>query len=149
MQLSATSRICVLTILGLFTMLRMHAEDLAFKIDNCKTHVSIASVNLSVSELTEVDGSLVGDYEIIVPLQKSKNETGRIVLPLSASVSELRVHGGTLQGHAYSSKEDKPPNTIVCEIIPAQNQAIRLAITTSKRTLRFQSRYTIIGDQDS
>ncbi len=140
----SAARILALTVFGLLGILRAQAQDSSFKIDDCKTRVSIAAVNLTVGELTEVDGQLVGDYSIKVPLKQSKNETGRIVLPLSISVNELRTNGGTLTGHAYSSIEGKPPNTIVCEILPQKDHSIRLAITTPHRTLNFKSHYEII-----
>lgn len=116
----------------------------SFMIEDAKTHIGIASVKLSVGELTPEDGNLVGEYRIRVPLMKSKNDTGRIVLPLDTSIEELGSNGGTLRGKAYSHKEDTQPNLIVCEITPHDGQTIFLAITTEDRTIKFKSRYRVV-----
>lgn len=115
-----------------------------FRIEDAKTRVSLASVQLSVSDLKPEDGNLVGEYTIQVPLMQSKNDKGKIVLPLDFSMDELGSKGGTLRGQALSYKEGKTPNLIICEIIPAKDQAVRLDITTNDRTLQFKSRYSIV-----
>lgn len=115
-----------------------------FRINDTKTRVSIASVLLFVSDLKPENGSLVGEYSIVVPLMKSKNDTGKIVLPLSLSMNAIGAEGGVLRGKAISYQEGKTPNPIICEIIPEQNQKILLNIKTSDRTLKFASRYSIV-----
>jgi len=115
-----------------------------FRIEDTKTRVSVASVKLSVSDLKPEDGNLVGEYTIQVPLMQSKNDKGKIVLPLDASMDELSAKGGILRGQAISYKEGTTPNAIVCEIIPDDNQMILLDITTDDRTLQFESRYSIV-----
>ncbi len=115
-----------------------------FRIQDTKTRVSIASVKLSVSDLKPEDGNLVGEYTIQVPLMQSKNDKGKIVLPLELSMDELGAHGGTLHGLAISYKEGTTPNAIICEIIPSKNQRVLLDITTDDRTLSFTSRYSIV-----
>ncbi|HBR92598.1 MAG TPA: hypothetical protein DEA90_00355 [Opitutae bacterium] len=115
-----------------------------FRIEDTKTRVSIASVNLSVSDLKPEDGNLVGEYTIQVPLMQSKNDKGKIVLPLEFSMDELGAKGGTLRGQAISYKEGTTPNLIICEIIPKKNQRVLLDITTDDRTLSFKSRYSIV-----
>jgi hypothetical protein len=119
-------------------------ENAVFRIDDSKSRVSIASVQLSVGDLTAVDGQLVGDYNIQVPLMQSKNDHGRIVLPLHMSLAELGKKGGTLTGQSISHKANTTPNKIVCQVIPQKDQAIRLAITTDNRTIQFTSRYQIV-----
>jgi|GEM_PF-637746 len=119
-------------------------EELVFQIEDSKSRVGIASVNLSVGALTHENGNLTGEYTIDVPLMQSKNDKGRIVLPLlDNTVSQLGEEGGILRGRAISEIEGNEPSLIVCKIIPKKDQAIVLAITTSKRTLNFQSRYKI------
>ena len=118
--------------------------DLAFKIEDSKSYVGIAAVKLSVSELVQEDGQLVGDYSINVPLSKSNNDSGRIVLPIDTPLHEIGEAGGTLRGKAYSDKEGKKPNLIVCTIGPLSDKDIKLAITTEKRTLNFDSSYVLI-----
>jgi hypothetical protein len=119
--------------------------DAVFRIEDAKSRVSIASVNLSVGDLSEVNGQLVGDYTIEVPLMQSKNDRGRIILPLSTSIAELGRTGGTLIGQSISHKENTSPNKIVCQVIPQKDQTILLAITTDQRTIKFTSRYKVIG----
>lgn len=119
-------------------------EGITFRIEDSRSFVGIAPVYLSVSELKPEDGNLVGTYSIIVPLRTSKNDKGKIVLPLDSKVSELGAKGGVLKGKAHSQKEDGSVNDIVCVIIPDEDQAVRLAITTKNRTINFKSRYSII-----
>jgi hypothetical protein len=153
------------TIMASFTLIPLSAEEMfspaqiaehatwtgsVFRIEDTKTRVSIASVKLSVSDLKPEDGNLVGEYTILVPLMQSKNDKGKIVLPLEFSMDELGSKGGTLRGQAISYKEGTTPNLIICEIIPDENQKIRLDITTDDRTLQFKSRYSIVdGSNDS
>ena len=119
-------------------------ENAVFRIEDAKSRVSIASVKLSVGDLAAVDGQLVGDYSIRVPLMESKNDHGRIVLPLHVSIAELGEKGGTLTGQSISHKKDTTPNKIVCQVIPQKDQTILLAITTDRRTIEFTSRYEVL-----
>ena len=107
----------------------------AFRIEDTKSRVSIASIKLSVSDLKPEGGNLVGEYSIVVPLMQSKNDQGKIVLPLNCNVHELGANGGVLRGLAISDKAGKTPNAIICEIIPEKDQQILLEITTDDRTL--------------
>jgi len=120
-------------------------EKLSFSIEDSRSFVGIAPVYLSVSELIPKEGKLVGYYKIEVPLKKSKNDHGKIILPLkSSSVRELGDKGGVLKGEAYSQLEKGIINKIVCVIIPEKDQTIKLAITTKDRTVNFKSRYTVL-----
>jgi len=119
-------------------------DELVFRIEDSSCFVGIAPVYLSVSELKPEGEFLTGTYEIRVPLKKSKNDSGKIVLPLDVTVKELGEHGGTLRGKAISEKDEKKPNVIVCEILPDKDQLVRLAITTPDRTVNFKSRYEVV-----
>ena len=120
-------------------------EQCSFKIEDSKCRIGIASVKLSVSELTPKDGKLIATYAINVPLSQSNNDTGQIVLPINTSISEIERNGGVFKGHAYSDNKDKKePSTIICKIGPLSTKDITLEITTSTRTLNFESRYTVI-----
>ncbi|MFQ3241812.1 MAG: hypothetical protein ACI9A1_000345 [Lentimonas sp.] len=123
-------------------------HDFSFKIDDSKCRVGIASVKLSVSELKPQQGNLVATYTIHVPLKKSENDTGQIVLPISVSVDELHNQGGVLVGTAYSNQKGKKPNKIICQIGPNTTKGIALEIITDKRTMNFKSRYTVIESDD-
>lgn len=133
------------------TSLRAEAnswESCSFKIEDSKCRIGIASVKLSVSELKSIDGNLVATYAINVPLRKSSNDTGQIVLPINISIEELERNGGVLKGHAYSDKKKEEANSIICEIGPLSTKGIALEITTSKRTLNFESQYTVLRIDD-
>jgi len=119
-------------------------ESLAFRIEDSRAFVGIAPVYLSVSKLEPKNGKLVGTYSIRVPLKSSKNDQGKIVLPLNVTVSDLGSKGGVLKGKAHSQSEGGTINDIVCIIMPEEDQGIRLAITTKNRTINFESRYSII-----
>lgn len=114
------------------------------RIEDSRSRVSLASVLLSVSDLTPEDGYLVGEYSIEVPLMQSKNDRGQIILPLDINMEALGRDGGTLRGQAISFKEDTKPNAIVCQILPDTEQSIHLDISTEDRTIHFRSRYTIV-----
>ncbi|MGJ8637890.1 MAG: hypothetical protein ACSHYA_00730 [Opitutaceae bacterium] len=119
-------------------------QSFAFNIEDSKCRVGIASVRLSVSTLRPEDGYLVGEYTIEVPLMTSKNDKGRIVLPLkNKKVSDLGANGGVLRGQAISYHEGTTPNAIVCQILPLKNKTILLEITTDDRTLNFKSSYKV------
>jgi len=120
------------------------SNELSFRIEDSRCFVGIAPVYLSVSELTREGDNLVGTYRIDVPMKKSKNDFGRIVLPVDASVNELGTKGGVLKGTAHSEVVEGITNLIVCEIFPHENQMIKLAITTKDRTIKFKSNYTVI-----
>jgi hypothetical protein len=123
-------------------------HDFSFKIDDSKCRVGIASVKLIVSELKPQDGNLIATYSIHVPLKKSENDTGQIVLPINVTVDELHKQGGVLIGNAYSNQKGKHPNKIICEVGPNTTKGIALEIITDKRTLNFKSRYTVIEADD-
>lgn len=116
----------------------------SFKIDDSKCRVGIASVKLSVSELKAKNGNLVATYSIHVPLKKSENDTGQIVLPINVTVEDLHKQGGVLIGTAYSDTKGTTPNKIICEIGPYSTKGIALEIITDERILNFKSRYTVI-----
>jgi hypothetical protein len=119
-------------------------EGTTFRISDADSRVSLASVQLSVSDLTPENGNLVGEYTITVPLMKSKNDRGRIILPIDLTMQELGREGGVLRGKAISSLDENEVNVIVCEIFANEEQELLLDITTSKRTIRFESNYSII-----
>jgi len=119
-------------------------NDSAFRIEDAKSRVTLASVKLSVTDMKAEAGYLVGEYTIRVPLMSSQNDQGKIVLPLECSVDELGEKGGVLRGQAISSKEGTSPNLIVCEIFPGKDQKVLLNITTGSRTIKFKSNYTVV-----
>ncbi len=139
---------------------RVHASDtnlqhsfsswdhFSFKIEDTKCRISIASVKLSVSELTPQDGNLVATYTINVPLKPSENDQGLIVLPIDLTVDQLHEHGGVLRGKAHSYQTGRVPSTIICEIGSNQTKSIQLKIITIKRTMNFKSRYTMTESND-
>lgn len=119
-------------------------NSLAFRIEDSRAFVGLAPVYLKVSKLRPESGNLVGTYKIEVPLMSSKNDQGKIVLPLDLTVKDLGAKGGTLRGKAHSDRKESETNLIVCEILPEKDQMIKLAITTDQRTIKFKSRYTVI-----
>ena len=91
-----------------------------FRIEDTKTRVSLASIKLSVSDLKPEDGNLVGEYTIHVPLMSSKNDQGKIILPLNQSVTELGAKGGVLRGRAISYKKAPRPTQSFAKSFPAR-----------------------------
>lgn len=120
------------------------SETLSFIIEDSRSFVGIIPVYLTVTELKPEEGNLIGYYKVDVPLMSSKNDQGRIILPLHSSMRDLRTNGGVLEGKAHSQMHEGLVNGIVCRIIPEKGQAVRLAITTPDRTIKFKSRYSVI-----
>ena len=110
-------------------------EDLAVKIEDSQCFVGIAAVKLVVSELKIMDGKLVATYSIAVPLRKSNNDTGLIVLPINTTIDVLSTSGGVLEGTARSDKSGSTPNKVICQVLPRENQGILLEITTDTHVL--------------
>ncbi len=75
-------------------------EQFSFKSDDSKCRVGIAAGTLTVRELKPQDGNLVATYTDKVPLGKSSNDSGLIVLPINVAVDELSKKGGVLCGKA-------------------------------------------------
>lgn len=117
----------------------------AIKIDDSRCFVGVAAVKLIVSELKPTDGNLVATYAIEVPLRKSSNDAGIIVLPIDdLSIAELSTSGGVLIGTACSDKKGATPNKVICQVLPQENKGILLEITTDTRVLNFVSRFKVI-----
>jgi len=117
------------------------------QIEDTRTRIGFFSVKLSVGELREFEGNLVGSYTIIVPFFKSKNDNGEILLDIEGtSLEEIIRKGGRFTGIATSNKEgeEDKSNTVVCNISPLEDSIIHLKITTEDRTLKFKSRYSVL-----
>lgn len=139
--------IALLSVFSTAHAAEINVDKLAFQIESSKCYVGIAQVKLSVGTLTQVNGKLVGDYRIEVPLKKSKNDSGRIELVIDQCFEKIGEEGGTLRGFAYSEKDgkvDEDPSLVVCKIGPLSDKAIELAITTSSRTINFDSSYVLV-----
>ncbi|GEM_PF-4202188 len=115
-----------------------------FEIEDSKSWIGIAVVKLSVSDLVDIDGVLTGEYEVKVPMMKSKNNKGRITIPIKQTIDQLKTNGGTIQGEAMSNTPGFKPSKIVCEILPQKGKTILLSITTEDRTIKFKSRFNVV-----
>jgi len=121
----------------------------AFRIEDSKSSVGIFAVQLSVGLLTQDTGCLVGNYSIHIPLFPSKDDHGRITIPIDKQLSLIGESGGTLTGEARSNRAPGEIHKIVCKITPLHKGRIELAITTTQRTIEFKSFYEVIADSGS
>ena len=119
-------------------------DQVAFRIEDAKCRVGLLAVKLSVGRLIQEDGVLVGDYVIDVPLFKSKGDHGRITLPIDMPLERISEEGGILTGEGHSEKNPGEIHKIVCTIRPLDDKRIKLAVTTSQRTIYFTSSYELI-----
>lgn len=125
------------------------AEGVRIRVEDTRTRVGLALVRLKISELVIKDSRVTGEYEIRVPLRKSKNDDGLINLGFQHDVAATLAAGGTLKGEGISAIfKDDPPRTITCKISPdpatTESGAILLTIETSDRKIEFRSRYRIV-----
>ena len=119
------------------------------EVEPCKTRVMIASVYLTIGDLTIEDGHLVGSYAIQVPLKTEKNETGTILLPLPTNPDQAFGEGGRLQGEGQSHIRPEDQRLITCVFFPDETQMageVTRTIELEERTLEFSSRYVKHGD---
>jgi len=80
---------------------------------------------------------LEGTYQIRVPLSPRQNDSGRVLLRAPGSIDALGDNPATVTGSALSSTGHV--HEVVAHMQP--NGVVRIRVITSKRTLRFKSRY--------
>ncbi|MEM8953380.1 MAG: hypothetical protein AAGD22_04430 [Verrucomicrobiota bacterium] len=137
---------------GLLWFSTAYGEESEVIIDvaDASTHVNLARVNLKVGKMSFVDGKLVGNYAIDVPLMSSKSERGRIILPLIESVGVYAREGGTIKGEGIAEGKDEKPRQISVVFSPCDNEmqegGIQLKIDTGARILEFESTYQLSGE---
>lgn len=111
------------------------------RLEPSKTWVSLAPVYLDLGELELRGEELVGEFRVRVPLLPSHNDEGTVTLRPGASIDEIARNGGAFEGTALS-RLTGDTRTVRCEARP--DGTVRIAISTPQRTLRFESRYTIV-----
>lgn len=129
---------------------------LVVAVNDASTWVSIAKVYLSIGSLylDAKENALLGRYEIDVPVKRSKSEGGNIRIAFETSCEEVFSKGGTLVGRGTSDLPNQPLRSIVCKVQPATEEngrlvgKIALKVTMGKRTLDFESTYTILRKPD-
>lgn len=125
-------------------------DSMRLEIADASTWVSIAKVNLKVSELDLEEGRLRGNYDLRVPIRSSKNEAGLIDLKFPQEISDMRVHGGKMIGVGIRHDGADGPRPVTCEIIPNEGNLdqgkIILKIDTGERVLTFKSTYAVVYD---
>lgn len=123
------------------------SETMKLKIADASTWVSIAKVNLKITELELQEGRLTGTYDMKVPMFSDNNEMGHIDLKFAKEIADLRQDGGMMKGIGINVEEVDDPRAVSCEIFPsAKNKdkgRIVLIIDTGDRILKFKSTYTV------
>ncbi|WOO40991.1 hypothetical protein [Rubellicoccus peritrichatus] len=123
------------------------SETMRLKIADASTWVSIAKVNLKITELHLEEGRLTGSYDMKVPMFSDNNEVGRLDLTFAKQISELRQDGGMMKGIGVKADEADECREVSCEIFPsAKNKdkgRIVLIIDTGDRILKFKSTYAV------
>jgi hypothetical protein len=122
---------------------------LRLQIDDASCRVRLATVHLQINDLNLVDGSIVGEYTIRVPLMPSKDEVGILNLNLKDSPKGYFTKGGQLKGLGYPTNKEEPPRQIIANLSPSpqkkRNGAIQLSIDTGQRVLEFDSAYSVLS----
>ena len=106
-----------------------------------KTRVGLARVNLQVSDLhlTGAD-TIVGTYEIKIPLAPWRNDRGEISLQVLGSLELLATGGGTMSGSGHSELDGRT-HPIVCEF--ETDGFVQIHVATPDRDLEFRTRYEL------
>lgn len=117
------------------------------RIADASTRVSIARVNLKITDLLLEEGRLTGNYDMRVPLFSSNDERGLIDLAFAKEIADLRQTGGVMEGVGICKIKNEEPRRVVCEIFPHKEDKDRgrivLKIDTGDRILTFDTTYTV------
>ena len=106
-----------------------------------RTRVGIARVNLQVSDLRmETTDTIVGTYEIKIPMAPWRNDRGAISLHAPEPLDRITAAGGTLSGSGLS--EDGQTHGIICDF--ETDGFVAIHITTPDRELEFRTRYELV-----
>ena len=120
---------------------RSPAPEVRVRVEPAQTRVAIASVYLELSDLKVQADTLVGSFELRVPLLPAKDDHGTLALLMDAPLQECLRPGATIHGLASSNTTDRV-YPIACALEP--DGRVRIAVTTHDRTLEFTSRYTVL-----
>jgi len=116
--------------------------DMVVLMEPARTRVGIARINLQVQDLRlESAGTIVGTYELKIPLAPWRNDRGAISLRATESLEQLTVGGGTMSGSGHSELDGRT-HPIVCEFEPGGFVGIQIA--TPERDLKFRTRYELV-----
>jgi hypothetical protein len=114
---------------------------LAVRVAPAETRVAFASVQLALGDLQPRGQELVGDFEIRVPLFPARGDHGTVALRMDGPL-EQTLHEGTIFEGKATSRVTGRVHAVRCSV-EADGQ-VRIAVTTSTRTLQFASRYTVL-----
>lgn len=121
---------------------RPPAPELRVRVEPAQTRVAIASVYLELSDLKVEADTLVGSFDLRVPLVPSRDDRGTLAFPMDAPLEQCLRPGATIHGLASSKATDRI-YPIECTVGP--DGRVRIAVTTRDRTLEFISRYTVLS----
>lgn len=125
------------------------SDTMRLNIADASTWVSIARVNLKISELSLEEGRLTGKYDMKVPLFSKNNEGGKIDLKFSKAITDLRETGGMMEGVGIKNDNSAELRDVTCEIFPSDDNKDRgrivLKIDTGDRVLTFDTTYAVEG----
>lgn len=116
------------------------APEVRVRVEPAQTRVAIASIYLELSDLKVEADTLVGSFDLRVPLVPSKDDHGTLALLMDAPLEQCLRPGATIHGLASSKTTDRV-YPIECAVEP--DGRVRIAVTTRDRTLQFNSRYTV------
>jgi len=101
------------------------------------TRVGLARVTLLVSDLVQRGGSLVGSYEIRIPLAPWRNDRGEMSLRMREPLDRLLASGRTVSGIGHSAENGRV-HPVTCSF--EADGSIHITIETEERTLAFTTR---------
>ncbi len=122
-------------------------DTMRLRIADASTWVSIARVNLKITDLALKEGRLTGKYDMEVPLFSKNNEDGQIQLSFAKKIVELRQDGGIMEGFGIKGDKTAARREVSCEIFPSEKDKdcgkIVLKIDTGDRVLTFNTTYAV------
>jgi len=101
------------------------------------TRVGVARVTLLVSDLVQRGGSLVGSYEIRIPLAPWRNDRGEMTLRMREPLDHMLASGRTVSGTGHSAENGRV-HPVTCSF--EADGSIHITIETEERTLDFTTR---------
>ena len=114
----------------------------AVVMEPAKTRVGLARVNLHVLDLHLADGeTIVGTYEIKIPLAPWMNDRGAIRLRTPGPIGGFMTAGATISGSGHSELDGRT-HPIVCQF--GSDGTVDIHVATDERDLYFQTRYRIV-----
>lgn len=101
------------------------------------TRVGLARVTLLVSDLAYRGGSLIGSYEVRIPLAPWRNDRGDMRLDIREPLERVMAGGKSVSGSSHSLENGRV-HPVTCSF--EADGTVHITVETNERTLAFTTR---------